>query len=93
MKLYVESIAKKEVKSLVENGGWSINSMISFFVYDYSTGKTIQVFGAGSYGTYGEEGDVVEVMSAKNGKKMFNGEIIDYYSLNTIKGAKTYFLD
>lgn len=93
MKLYVESIAKKEVKSLVENGSWSIDDMISFFVYDYSTGNTIQVFGAGHHGTYGEEGDVVEVMSAKSGKKMFNGEIVEYRSLSTMKGVKTYFLD
>lgn len=94
MKLYVASIAKKEVKSLVESNCWSIKDMISFFVYDNNTGKTIQVFGAGEYGSYGEEGTIVEIINAKTERRMFFGEIIEYAALSaSAKGVKTFFLD
>lgn len=93
MKFYVKRISMKEVKNLVEDGDWKAEDTVSMFVVNSFDGKTIQVFGCGYYGSYGEEGTNVEIINGSNGKKMFAGEIVEYSDLGKfVKGVNTYFL-
>ena len=88
-KLYVLATEKAWIKEWLSNGTWSMDRMTSVIIRR-DNGKLIQIFGSGSYGDYGKEGQAVHLMSSTTLRHLDYGTIVEYYNDGIYKGASTY---